>query len=450
MVRDSGGALTRRALLSLLAAAPLPGLAAGCAAGPAEPAPAGGQPATGPVAWFAGEITEGVNDLRWGMRDAFERAEPGISVNVVSGPQSTDSMRDTLVSVLGSRPAELNSDRVDVYLGDVIWPVQFGAGGYALPLDGPDALGRQYFDRYPPELVTASQYQGHIYAAPFYTEQGLLYYRADILRRHGIAPPATWEDLVSAVQALKAAGEQTYQFAWQGADYEGLTCNWIEYLAGALGKRDPAADPRDLTSDASISALAFMQELINGGTSPAAVTEWQEVKSIEAFTAGKAAFLRGWNSSWRTLFPDETAAAKSAKVGVAPLPRFRDAPGGSSAAGFGTAGGWSALVNPGTLKLEASLAFVRWLTSAQAQRILLTQGALDPAVAAVQHDPAAGAVPTLAAARHGRLAMRPANTPAYPAVTQALHSNIYQVLIGRKSPPAALSAAAEQIAQSRR
>jgi multiple sugar transport system substrate-binding protein len=430
-----------------LDARPAPSAAAGCSARSDEGAPAGGRPATGPLVWFSGEITQGANDLRWAMRDAFERAEPGINVNVVSGPQSTDSMRDTMVSVLGPGAAEPNSDRVDVYLGDVIWPAQFGASGYALALDQPQTLGRAYFDRFAPELVTASQYQGHMYAAPFYTEQGLLYYRADILSRNGIAPPATWEDLVSAAQALKTAGESTYQFAWQGADYEGLTCNWIEYLADALGKSDPAADRRDLTSDASVNALTFMQELINGGTSPFAVTEWQEVQSIDAFSGGQAAFLRGWNSSWSTLLPDETPAAKNAKVGIVPLPRFRDTPGGSSAAGFSTAGGWSVFVNPRTDKLGASLAFVRWLTDVQAQRLLLTQGALEPAVTAVENDPAADAVPTLAAARRARLAVRPANDPAYPQVTQALHTSIHDVLTGKNSPPAALKSAADKIAQ---
>ena len=134
-------------------------------------------------------------------------------------------------------------------------------------------------------------------------------------------------------------------------------------------------------------------------------------------------------------------------MGIAPLPRFKDTPGDPSAAGFSTAGGWSVFVNPRSEKPGASLDFVRWLTGVQAQRLLLTQGALEPAVTAVKNDPVADAVPTLAAARRGRLAVRPANNPAYPQVTQALHTSIHDVLTGKSSPPAALQAAADKIAR---
>jgi len=452
-VRD--GALSRRALLGLLSAAALPSTAAlplaataGCSAGSAPAAPSGGAAAGGPLVWFSGEITQGVHDLRWAMRDAFERASPDTAVDVVSGPQSTDSMRAALASVLKPGAVEPDAGRPDVYLGDVIWPAQFGAESYALALDGPEALGRPYFNRFAAGLTAASQYRGHIYAAPFYTEQGLLYYRRDLLARHGVAPPATWEDLAKAALALKNAGESTYQFAWQGAAYEGLTCNWIEYLADRLGKADPASDPADLASPGAVQALVFMQELINQKVSPVAVTQWQEVQSIDAFSGGQAAFLRGWNGSWNTILPDASPEAKRAMVGVAPLPFFAGGPAAPGGSGYCTAGGWSAFVNPRTDKPRASLDFVRWLTGEQAQRMLLTQGGLEPSVTAVRGDPAAGAVPPLAASSHAALAFRPSDNPAYPEVTKILFTSVHSALPGGTSTPqAALQNAAREIAK---
>lgn len=444
VVGDVEGALSRRTLLRVLSAAAIPAVAGGCSAGSAT-APLDTASAPGPLVWFAGEITQGANDLRWAMRDAFERFEPGIAVNVVSGPQSTDSMRLTMTSVLSPGAVEPDADRPDVYLGDVIWPAQFGAGGYALALDDPQALGPGYFSRFPRVLVQASSYQGHTYAAPFYTEQGLLYYRKDLLARHGIAPPATWEELKAAVLALKAAGEGTYQFAWQGAEYEGLTCNWIEYLADALGRPDPVSSPADLASSAAVDALAFMQDLIASGVSPGDVRKWQEVQSIDAFSGGQAAFLRGWNSSWNTILPGTTPDEKRSMVGVAPLPGFARHPGGPSGVGYSTAGGWSVFVNPRTDKLGASLDFVRWLTDEQAQRMLLTQGGLAPSVTSVQNDAKAGVSPPLIAARHTSLAIRPSNTPAYPSVTEILFNSVHSVLAGRHTPQNALQTAAQSI-----
>lgn len=400
--------------------------------------PAAGTLAQQPLSWFASSITQGNSDLLWTLRDAFERAEPELSVEVIPLPPSTDSMRSTLEAVLHA-----GASQPDVFLGDVIWPAEFGNRGDALALD--ELLGRPFFDRFPKEVVRSTQYQGHCYAAPFYSEQGLLYYRKDILDRHGMAPPATWEELVAACEQLKAAGEKTYQFGWQGAAYEGLTCNWVEYLADKLG---PAADSRVFTDQLgtpqAVEALTFMRGLIRG-VSPSDVLGWQELQSIEAMTAGQIVFLRAWNSSWATLFPGQSPEAKSARLGVAPLPRFSGTPGGRSSAGFSTAGGWSLYVNPRSSNLAAARSFVSWMTDVSAQRILVTQGGLVPANQQVRSDPGIVAPRPLDVARRVRIAARPASDPHYQTVTKAVYQNIHQALAGEQTPEESLRAARKQL-----
>jgi multiple sugar transport system substrate-binding protein len=425
--------LSRRSLLATFAALACP--AAGCTAagGTGTPVSGAGSGAVGPLSWFASSITQGKSDLTWTLRDAFERFEPKISVEWIPLPPSTDSMRSTLEAVLYA-----GSSEPDVFLGDVIWPAEFGAKHYALALDA--SLGRGFFNRFPAEVVKSAQYGNHVYAAPLYSEQGLLYYRRDILARNGIAPPTTWEQLVAASERLKAAGETTYQFAWQGAPYEGLTCNWIEYLADKLGPvDDPQSYVEQMGSAGALAALTFMQELITSGVSPPDVTSWQEFESIQAFTSGQAAFLRGWNSSWHTIFPADTLADKQAKVGIAPLPRFADTPGSPAGGGFSAVGGWSMYVNPRAAHRDAALAFISWMTDVSAQRILATQGGLIPANQNVRLDPRIGAGSPIEVARKARLVVRPANTPDYPAVTKAIYQNIHQALTRQKTPADSLT-----------
>lgn len=407
-----------------------------------------GTAAEQPLSWFASSITQGNSDLLWTLRDAFERAEPALQVEVIPLPPSTDSMRATLETVLHARASQ-----PDVFLGDVIWPAEFGQRGDAAALD--ELLGRGFFDRFPPEIVRSGSYQGHVYAAPFYTEQGLLYYRKDILARNGIAPPATWDQLAAACKRLKDSGEATYQFGWQGSPYEGLTCNWVEYLADKFG---PAADSRvfaaQLGTAKAVEALTFMRDLVAPGSgatvdvpvSPADVLGWQELQSIEAMTAGQIAFLRAWNSSWDTIFPDDPPAARAAKIGVAPLPRFADTPGGPADPGFSTAGGWSLYVNPRSAERAAARGFVSWMTDVSAQRILVTQGGLAPADNAVRNDPRIDAPPPLDVARRARIAARPSGDPDYPHITKAVYQNVHLALAGDRTPEEALRSAARQLA----
>ena len=77
-------------------------------------------------------------------------------------------------------------------------------------------------------------------AIPLHRNIGLLFYRDDLLKNAGMGVPKTWEELEKAAQEIQA--EQRKQdpefvgFAWQGAQYEGLTCNALEWIAswGAL------------------------------------------------------------------------------------------------------------------------------------------------------------------------------------------------------------------------
>ena len=146
----------------------------------------------------------------------------------MSAPTNTDTNRATLATEISG-----GSATPDVFMGDVIWPAQFGAHQLAVPLS--DYLPASYWAQFAPGLVAGASYKGQVYGSPLFEDQGFMYYRKDLLAKEHLSPPTTWEQLESEAAQLQKAGLVKYGFVWQGASYEGLTCNFMEYLASAGG-----------------------------------------------------------------------------------------------------------------------------------------------------------------------------------------------------------------------
>ena len=108
--------------------------------------------------------------------NAFEKQYPGIHVSLVSAPTDTDTNRATLATQISG-----GSANPDVFMGDVIWPAQFGAHDLAVPLS--DYLPASYWTRFAPGLVAGATYKGKVYGSPMFEDQGFLYYRKDLLAK---------------------------------------------------------------------------------------------------------------------------------------------------------------------------------------------------------------------------------------------------------------------------
>jgi multiple sugar transport system substrate-binding protein len=418
---------TRRALL-----AGAVGLLGACRDGPtATPGPLITDPDDATITWFASSITQSQNDPRRVLVDAFEREHVPIEVRQIAGNSSTDTMRESLRRFIaaGSFP--------DVYLGDVIWPADFGYHRLAVALS--DRLPETFWRRFVDGLVDGGKYAGKTFAAPFYADQGMLFYRTDLVPH----PPATWEDLVRSAKDLRRRSRVKTGFLWHAAAYEGLTCCWTEFAADA-GVPPPGPDGSGgrLDSQAAQDVLLFLRGLITDGISPDVVTSTREPQALQMFNAGQAAYLRGWNSAWVSMNTPGISQVVG-KVGVAPLPTFA-----GQRIRYSTVGGWSVFVNPHTSKLDHALTFIKWMTDVEAQRIMARFSTL-PTNAEVRSDQALGAeYPPLAAAVRATPISRPATTPNYRRVSEAIYTNINRALRGEVPVGAALRQAQLEVEQA--
>jgi multiple sugar transport system substrate-binding protein len=390
--------------------------------------------ASGTITWSASPIAQ--VGIRAALIKAFEKAYPKIKVKLISAPTNTDTNRAQLVTEISG-----GSSSPDVFMGDVIWPAEFGAHGLAVPLS--NYLPSSYWSKFAPGLVQGATYDGKVYGSPMFEDEGFLYYRKDLLKKAGLPVPKTWEQLRSEAETLQKDHLVKYGFVWEGNSYEGLTCDFMEYLTSAGGKVvNSSYTKAEIDSPQALRALDFMRSLITSGVSPRAVTTFEEPQAMAVFDAGNAAFLRNWDYAWaNSQTPSDSKVV--GKVGVAPLPTFQ----GESYPGYSNIGGWNLYINPHSKKLAADLTFIKWMSSTTAQDILGKTYSEIPTVESVRkalaEDPSAA--PPIHVAAETRLVPRPAGTPAYPKVSSAIYTNVNAALSGSMSPKAALAAAAKQI-----
>jgi multiple sugar transport system substrate-binding protein len=270
----------------------------------------------------------------WGtLVDEFERTS-GIAVDLIRQPSSTDQRKQGLVISL-----EAEQPDPDVFLMDIVWLQQFFQSGWLQPLDPFfEATGFSTAPFFKDVVDSVDRFAGNYYALPVFLDIGVLYYRKDLLKQYGFSgPPRTWRELLQQASEIQA-GERSHNpgfngFLWQGAQYEGLVCTFLEFSASNGGGIMQDGQVR-LNRGANAVALGFMQDLIRKyGISPLnTYTDMREEEVRRAFQRGDALFERNWLYAWN-LHQSDGSAVKG-NTGMTALPHFEE---GQSVAALG---GW--------------------------------------------------------------------------------------------------------------
>jgi multiple sugar transport system substrate-binding protein len=362
---------------------------------------------------------------------SFEAAHPGARVDVVEGPNSTDLRENLYTTALLARDPS-----VDVVYMDVTWTAKFAAVGWLLSLD--DFVSPHEAAAFLPVAIEAGRFQGRLYRLPTRIDVGMLYYRRDLLEAVGIEPPRTFADLLRAAKALESP-PRLWGFVWQGSQYEGLVCVFLEVLHGEGGFWiDPDTLEVGLDREEAFRALRFLRDLRRHGVSPPGVTTYTEEESWRLFQDGRAVFLRNWAYVFRISQRPESPVA--GKVGVVLVPH---APGHESAS---TLGGWGLGVSRFTRHPELAAAFVVHAASLESQRALCLPTGFAPSRRAAYEDPSLlAANPILAEIGRfqARAVARPAIAP-YARASDILQRRLSAALAGLATPEEALRAASRE------
>ncbi len=307
----------------------------------------------------------------------FTREHPNISVVREIAPHSSTAYHDLLTQKLKNRDAT-----VDLFFMDVIWVPEFAAAGWARSLDlrFPPAARRQFLSA----TIKAGTYGGQIYGIPSRIDGGMLYYRTDLLKAYGFAPPRTWPELVRQAEVI-VAGESTTTPALRGysgqfKQYEGLVCNMLEFIesnGGRLVGEDGARAA--LASPPSLQAVRFVRERIIGRIASRALLMYQEPESLAAFIQGNAVFHRNWPYAWEVA-NDPQRSSIAGRVGVTSLPHF---PRGGSVSALG---GWLYGISAYSKHPEEAWTFIQFLSSYAMQKYFALRAGIAPSRTALFHD----------------------------------------------------------------
>lgn len=301
-------------------------------------------------------------------------ARTGHQVTLVSTPNSSTERLALYLQMLAA-----GADDIDVLQIDVVWPGILHRHLIDLTPYLGDAPAAHF-----PALIANSTLDGRLVAMPWWTDAGVLYYRQDLLERHGQTPPTTWDELKRTAETIlaaeRAAGNTALQgFVWQGRAYEGLTCNALEWIDSFGGGTLVAADGRvTVNNPRAIEALRTAASWV-GGISPQGVLNYDEEAARGVFQSGNAIFMRNWPYAWALAQGADSPVR--GKVGVSALPR-----GGAEGKTSGTLGGWQLAVSRYSRHPAEAADLVRFLTGAAQQQQRAIRAAYNPTLPALYDD----------------------------------------------------------------
>ncbi len=306
----------------------------------------------------------------------FEVSHPGVEIVREVGPHSSTEFHDLVTQKLRNRDLQM-----DVFFMDVVWPAEFAAAGWALPLDEFFSVERRKdFLRAP---IDALSYNGRIYGVPVFVDAGMLYFRKDLLEKYHLAPPRTWPELVRQAKLIQTQERDPYLtgYSAQFKQYEGLICNMMEFiLSNGATLWDEPTLRGTLHLAAAKEAVRFVRDQIVGAISHRGVLAYQEPESLAMFTQGKAVFHRNWPYAWE-IANDPARSKVAGKAGIVPLPAFS---GHQSAA---TLGGWQLGISRFSRNTRLAWQFVDFMTSNDSQKRIALYTGRAPARKALHRDP---------------------------------------------------------------
>lgn len=357
--------------------------------------------------------------------ESFERANPSIDVVMVEGPAATNAREDMYATAFLT-----GADAYDVVYMDVVWVAKFAAQDWLLPLDS--FINAEELDNFLPGDMAGSYYQGRLYRVPAQADAGVLYYRKDLLEQHGIRPPETFDELLALARRFHHPPE-FYGLVFQGKQYEGLTCNFLEYLWG-MGGELFNEDGTVAVGAPARQALGFMTDLIRKHELvPKGILTYQEEESRHLFQEGKALFMRNWPYAY-TLMQQEGSPVRG-KVGLMPMVKKK---GASPAA---TLGGWGLGVARFSKNPAAALAFIRYATSPEAQKLRYLKSGLLPTQESLYRDSELlKSSPHLKDIHAILIKARPRPVhPQYARISDAVQKEVSAALAGKIGPDNAVA-----------
>jgi len=325
------------------------------------------------LALVAGAVGNDLEMLR-SQLDRFQE-KTGHTVSIVSMPASTTDQFGQYRLWLSAQNAD-----IDVYRTDVIWAPQLADQFVDLTAAAKDVIGQHF-----PSIVESQTVDGKLVAMPFYTDAPALYYRKDLLDKHGAKVPTTWAEMAETAKAImdkeraETGNQSLWGYVFQANAYEGLTCNALEWIGSNGGGQIVEPDGTiSVYNPKAVEALELAKSWVST-IAPQGVLSYQEEEARGVWQQGNAVFMRNWPYAYQ-LGNSEDSQVKG-RFDVAPLPV---GPSGDRSAA--TLGGWNLAVSKYSRNREAAIELVLYLGSAENQKDNALRASRLPTIQALYDD----------------------------------------------------------------
>ncbi len=371
-----------------------------------------------------------------GMTKMFEQANPHIKVN--NTLVSYQALHDKIVA---AAPA----GSYDVVLGDCIWPAEFGSKGIVKDISS-DVKSLPIGQIFPGALIMAD-YKSKYYGMPWILDTKYMFANGSMLKKAGVSPDSlkTWDGVITALKQIKAKGLVKYPWLGSWSQAEAVVCDYAQLLGAFGGKFLDASGKPAFQTGGGLQALQFMKMMLDQGLADPASTSSLEEDVLKAFAQGKIAMNLNWTFQLAASLDPKQSNVSKDDVMILHTPS-----GTAGGPAPGCNGGQPVMIATGTKHPNEAWEYVKFITSQNVQNQYVADSL--PIWAASYTDPAviqkAGKqLVSVAKTQLPNMILRPQVTN-YNASSQALQVQIQDALLGKKSPQAALNAAAAAFSSS--
>jgi multiple sugar transport system substrate-binding protein len=316
---------------------------------------------------------DSVGEQRQRLIDTWNALHPDQRAEIQVLPASADAQHSEM-----RRRAQSARHDVDVFNLDVTWTAEFAAAEFIRPLKGVDPSG------FLAKPLETCRYEGTLWALPFNTDAGLLFFRPQRLQQayneqdweREADPkqhPPTWDGIRRQTDAVFAAPRPTGDrleagYTGQFANYEGLTVNAMEAVWEAGGQvLDDDGNIGLGSEDARRGLRALAKGFADSRIILGDARQQQESGSTQAFRDGRVLFMRNWPVAYRQLTQPSTdsdprSAANDFDVTTLPGPS--------------ALGGQNLAVASESRHPEAARELIEFLTGEASQQVLFQDGGL--------------------------------------------------------------------------
>ena len=241
----------------------------------------------------------------------FEKAHPDVRIRWVTLPEA--ELRKAVSSDLQTRARQFDVVTIGMYEVPV-----FAKQGWILPLQPPPGYDVEDLIRNTREGLS---HRGELYAAPFYGESSMLYYRKDLFAKAGLKIPVkpTWSDVAAFAARLDDPEHQVHGICLRGRPGWGGNMTLVATMANAFGGQwfDMQWRPQ-LQSPAWQQAVSLYVDLLQR-YGPDDAVERGYNGNLELFNAGRCAI---WIDATVAagFVADRQLNPRAADVGFAPAP----------------------------------------------------------------------------------------------------------------------------------